>query len=143
MDTSVAIAVILACDSDEPRHKRKKWSKDWYLKQEMFGHAKLLKELRAKEPADYRNFLRMDATAFDKLLSLVEPLIRKEETVMRPCIPPSEHLSITLRFLASGNSYEDLKFLAARSPQAIGKLVIDTCEAIILCLKRQNLIKVR
>ena len=37
----------------------------------------VVKELRAKEPEDYRNFLRMDETAFDELLSLVQPLIRK------------------------------------------------------------------
>lgn len=143
MDTSVAIAVILACDIDEPRRKRSKWCKDWYMKRELYGHVNLLKELRAKEPEDYRNFLRMNETAFDELLSLVQPLIRKEETVMRSSIPPCERLSITLRYLASGNSFEDLKYLTARSPQAIGKLVIETCEAIILCLKRHNVIKVR
>ena len=62
MDTTVAIAVILACDIDEPRRKRRKWSRDWYLKRELYGHVNLLKELRAKEPEDYRNFLRMDET---------------------------------------------------------------------------------
>ncbi|XP_068232725.1 uncharacterized protein [Palaemon carinicauda] len=83
----------------------------------------------------------MDVPSFDELLSLVEPLIRKEDTGMHPSISPSERLSITLRYLVSGNSFEDLIFMTARSPQAIGKLVIDTCEAIILCLKRQQPIK--
>ena len=73
MDTSVAIAVILACEIDEPCRKRSKWCKDWYMKREQYGHVNLLKELRAKEPEDYRNFLRMDETAFDELLNLVQP----------------------------------------------------------------------
>ena len=80
----------------------------------------------------------MDAQSFDEPLSLVEPLIRKKDTVMRSSIPPSERLSITLRYLASGNSFEDLQFLTATSPQAIGKLVIETYEAIITALKRQG-----
>ena len=77
------------------------------------------------------------------LLDRVEPLIRKKDTVMRSSISPSERLSITLRYLASGNSFEDLKFLTATSLQEIGKLVIETCEAIIVCLKLQGVIKVR
>ena len=45
--------------------------------------------------------------------------------------------------MASGNSFEDLKFLTTTSPQAIGKLVIETCEAIITSLKQPGVIKVR
>ena len=141
MDASVAVALILALDSDEK--PRRKWSKDWFLKRREYGHVNLLRELRANEPDDFRNFLRMDAPSFDELLGLVAPLIRKEDTVMRSSISPSERLSITLRYLASGNSFEDLKFLTATSPQAIGRLVIETCEAIIVCLKRLQSIKVR
>ena len=103
MDASVAIALVFALDSDKPPGKRRKWSKDWFLKRETYGHVNLLQELRVNEPEDFRNFLRMDAPSFDELLGLVEPLIRKEDTVMRPSIPPSERLSITLRYLASGN----------------------------------------
>ena len=88
MDTSVTLAVmILECNSGERRRKRKKLSKDWYLKLEVSRRVNLLKELRAKEAEDYLNFLRMDETAFDQLLILVEPLIRKEKTVIRLSIP--------------------------------------------------------
>lgn len=55
--TLLAIAVILSCDIDEPRRKRRKWTKDWYLKRKLYGHVNLFEELRAKEPEDYRNFL--------------------------------------------------------------------------------------
>ena len=54
------LAVILTCNSDETHRERKKWSKDWYSKQEVYGHVNLLTELRANEPEDYRNFLRLD-----------------------------------------------------------------------------------
>jgi len=59
---------------------------------------------------------------------------------MREAIPASQRLSITLRYLATGNTFEDLKFISAISPQSIGKIVIETCEALIYCLR--NYIKV-
>ncbi|GFS03052.1 hypothetical protein ElyMa_006460300 [Elysia marginata] len=119
MDVSVAIALVIALDSDELPLKRGKWSKDWFLKRETYGQYKLLKELRCNEPEDFRYFLGMDSQSFDELLGLDYPFKRKKDTVMRQSMPPSERMSITLRYLASGNSFEDLKFLTATSPQAI------------------------
>lgn len=60
---------------------------------------------------------------------------------MRNAITPMERLSLTLRFFASGNSYADLKFLSAASPQSTGKIVVETSAAIIKVLK--NKINVR
>ena len=79
MDASVAIALVIALSLDKKKRKlRRKWSKDWLLQRVTYGHANLLKELRINEPEDFHNFLRMDAQSFDELLSLVEPLIRKQ-----------------------------------------------------------------
>ena len=61
MEASVAIALVFALESDETPRKRRKWSKDWFLKRETYGHVSLLRELRVNEPEDFRNFLRMDA----------------------------------------------------------------------------------
>ncbi|ESO93725.1 hypothetical protein LOTGIDRAFT_100028, partial [Lottia gigantea] len=74
---------------------------------------------------DFKNFLRMDANSFDELLDMITPLIEKQKTNMRDPISPNERLSVTLRYLATGNSFQDLKFNTAISPQAIGKIVID------------------
>ncbi|XP_037794516.1 uncharacterized protein LOC119589929 [Penaeus monodon] len=65
---------------------------------------------------------------------MVEPLIEKQTTNMPQPISPTERLSITLRYLTTGNTFEDLKFVSAIAPQTIGKIVIETCEAIISCL---------
>ena len=46
--------------------------------------------------------LRMKPEEFDILLRLVEPTIRKRDTTMRRAIAPSQRLSLTLRFLATG-----------------------------------------
>jgi hypothetical protein len=41
------------------------------------------------------------------------PIIKKEDTVIREAISPYERLSVTLRYLATGRNYEDLKFGAS------------------------------
>ncbi|CAF4829046.1 unnamed protein product [Pieris macdunnoughi] len=55
---------------------------------------------------------------------------------MREAIPPSQRLSITLRYLATGNTLEDLKFHSAISPQSLSLIIMETCEAIIHVLKK-------
>lgn len=60
---------------------------------------------------------------------------------MREAISVNARLSITLRYLATGNTFEDLKFLSAISPQSISSIVLETCQAIITSLK--TYIKVR
>jgi hypothetical protein len=54
---------------------------------------------------------------------------------MRDAIPPSQRLSITLHYLSAGNTFEDLKFTSAVSPQSIGIIVMKTCTALIHSLK--------
>ena len=46
---------------------------------------------------------RMDLPKFEELLSMVGPLIRKEDTLMRASICARDKLLVTLRFLATGN----------------------------------------
>ena len=138
MDTSAAcIAIIIALENDNStkKRKRKTWMKDWLRKRHKFTHDNLLKELCVSSPEDYENYLRMDHSTFLDLLNKVEPLIKKQDTIMRDCIPVSNRLSSTLRFLATGQSYEELKFVTAISPQSLGHIVMETCEALISVLK--------
>ncbi|CAK1592419.1 unnamed protein product [Parnassius mnemosyne] len=54
---------------------------------------------------------------------------------MRNAISPHERLTATLRFLATGRSYEDLKFSTIISPEALSSIIPDTSEALfkVLC----------
>jgi hypothetical protein len=58
---------------------------------------------------------------------------------MRRDITPHERLSATIRFLATGITYEDLKFSAAISPQALGVIIPETCAEIYEVLKKDYL----
>jgi hypothetical protein len=50
------------------------------------------------------------------LLQKFVPFIEREYTVMRNSIPASQRLSATLRFVAAGQAFEDLKFTTAIEP---------------------------
>lgn len=140
-DVDLAACVVVALLLKKKKRKKRIWVKEWLKRRNEFTHERLLNELRISEPNDFKNFVRLDAESFDQLLRLVEPHIKKKNTTMRDAIPPSQRLSITLRYLATGNSFEDLKFTSAISPQAIGRIVEETCVAIIRSLK--DYIKVR
>ncbi|XP_049823875.1 uncharacterized protein LOC126265673 [Aethina tumida] len=66
----------------------------------------MLDDLR-REPSNYfENFCRMSATDFELLLSKIGPVIAKKDKNMRKNIPIQERLAVTLRFLATGNSFQ-------------------------------------
>ncbi|XP_046671118.1 uncharacterized protein LOC124361127 [Homalodisca vitripennis] len=129
----VGLCVVLN-SKKKKKFKRKMWSKKWLTKRNEYTHTRLLKDLGG-EPSDFRNYLRMDEDAYEQLLLLVTPLIEKKDTVMRKSISPHERLTATLRFLATGRSYECLKYSTLISPQALGKIIPETCEAIYKVLK--------
>ena len=73
---------------------------------------------------------------------MVSPLSQKKNTTMRQAITPHERLTATLRFLAKGRSYEDLKFSTIMSPQELGKIIPETCRAIYKVLKEYYKVRV-
>lgn len=133
-------AVLLKKKKENMKRKKKEWMKNWYKQRNRFTHENLLEELKLNSKDDYCNFLRMDSDTFDELLSMVKPLIEKKDTVMREAIAPNMRLSATLRYLATGDKFEDIKFITAISPRSLGLIVVETCEAIISTLS--NYIKV-
>ena len=72
----------------------------------------------------------MSPERFDVLLGIVEPLITKEITDFRDPISPAERLSLTLWFLATGESQQSLSFSYRIGKAAVSKIVRETCDAI-------------
>lgn len=61
---------------------------------------------------------------------------------MRASISPEERLVATLRFLATGRPYEDLKFSTRISAPSLLSIIPETCVAIYEAL-RTNFMKVK
>lgn len=54
---------------------------------------------------------------FQYILCKIEPIIKISDTLMRRAIPARERVAVTLRFLASGDSYMSLSYLFKISKQ--------------------------
>ncbi|XP_060771613.1 uncharacterized protein LOC132882527 [Neoarius graeffei] len=77
----------------------------------------------------------MSVEDFTYLLERVTPHIVKKDTHLRKAISPRERLSITLRFLATGETFNSLSFQYRIGSTTVSKIVMETCTAItsVLC----------
>ena len=76
----------------------------------------------------------MDEDTYLNLLSMHIPLTKKNVTLVGQTITPHERVSAILRFLATGRSYEDLKF-SIISPQTLRYIISETCDTLYKSLK--------
>lgn len=99
-------------------------------------------ELLYEPSGEFENFTRMSLSDFEYLLTLISPIISKQDTQLRDSIPAKIRLAITLRFLATGDSYKSLHFLFKVSSQIISKIVPEVCAAINEVLKNEVKVKI-
>ena len=52
----------------------------------------------------------MGHESFTLLLSKLEPMITRQDTIMRQAVSAAERLAVTLRFLATGKRKRDLSY---------------------------------
>ncbi|CAH0721917.1 unnamed protein product, partial [Brenthis ino] len=114
------------------RRRRRRW---WMIKipknrTRQFIEEKF-SELLYEPSGQFHNFCRMSFLDFEYLLNKISPLISKQDTDFRDAIPAKYRLAITLRFIASGDSYKSLHYLFKVSPQIISKIIPEVCNAII------------
>lgn len=93
----------------------------------------LSRELRCD--GSVKNFLRMTSNDFENLLTAIGPKIARQDTNYRLAIPARERLAVTLRYLASGDSYSSLSYLFKVSKSTISGIIPEVCAALIDELK--------
>ena len=76
----------------------------------------------------------MSPSTFEELLSFVAPNIKKESTVMRDPIGPSERLALTLRYLVTGDAQRTIAASYRISPSSITRILSETCNALWVSL---------
>ncbi|KAB0790274.1 hypothetical protein PPYR_15388 [Photinus pyralis] len=94
------------------KKKRRIWAKKWLQRHNQGrGMLNMLnEELLTEDPSCYCNFLRLNNKLFEKLLSEINQKISKQDTFMRDSISARSRLEITLRFLATGETYRSLMY---------------------------------
>ena len=65
----------------------------------------LVQELRVDDTGRHSQYIRMMVENFDIILGLVEPHLRRQDTVMQLAIEPALKLAVTLHHLAEGASH--------------------------------------
>lgn len=88
-----------------------------------------------KTTGQFKNFIRMASEDFEFLLCKIGPKIMKNDTSMRNAVPVEKRLAVTLRFLATGDSYTSLQYTFLISKQLISLIVPEVCQALIEVLK--------
>ncbi|KAG0713570.1 hypothetical protein GWK47_015926 [Chionoecetes opilio] len=86
-----------------------------------------------------RNWIRLDKDQYHKLLQLVTPLIAKKDTRMRKAVTAGERLTLTLRYLATGESHASLGCQFRISHNLISSIIPSVCRVIYQVLKQKFL----
>ncbi|MEW8542127.1 MAG: hypothetical protein AB2693_01215, partial [Candidatus Thiodiazotropha sp.] len=94
-------------------------------------YERFMVELRDEDMLAFRNFLRVEPTMFNELLNRLGERITKKDIWYRKALDAGLKLAITLRFLATGDSYHSLMYGFRVSHSTISLIVRDVCEAII------------
>lgn len=135
--------VVLLCGAYIYLHKSissKKKRKRWWVRNYLLRRQDVLSDLCMFD-GSFINFLRMSKSDFEYLLQNVGPFIEKQDTNLRSAVTAETRLAITLRYLATGDSYSSLSYTFRVSKQLISRIVPEVCKNIICVLK--NYIQVR
>ena len=90
-----------------------------------------MQELERESQGDFTNYMRMEPAMFHELVQRLTPrLRRKESNFMRP-LDPGLMLAITLRYMATGDSYHSLAYSFRVAHNTISGLVKDVADAIV------------
>ena len=72
----------------------------------------------------------MSPETFQHLLTLVGPIITKKDTRMREAIGAAERLTLTIHYLAYGDSQQALSFAYRIARSTVSSIIHETCAAI-------------
>lgn len=100
----------------------------------------IVQELRIEDTNGYKEMMRMAHEQFLKILTAIEPSVTKRQVIGgHKVISPAERLTLTLRFLATGETFRSLSFQFRISRSAISYIVREVCQAIFKVLGEKYL----
>ena len=119
-------------ENQNRRRRRRYWVRPWLLRRPLLGqYERLMSELRDEDMAAFMNFVRLEPAMFQELLVRLSPRISKQDTWYRKALEPGLKVAITLRHLATGDSYKSLMYGFRVADNTISLIVREVCQAII------------
>ncbi|XP_050707453.1 uncharacterized protein LOC126992692 [Eriocheir sinensis] len=120
--------------------KKRAWMRSWLVRRERESvYHRLLKELSLEDHETLKNWIRLDKSQYHRLLELVTPLIARSDTRMRKAVTAGERLTLTLHYLATGESQASLACQFRISHNLISSIIPEVCRAIYQVLQPQYL----
>lgn len=140
-DDVVIAAAAFVVLSGKKRKRKNCWIRPSLQERAYGGGTSLMASLIADDKltcgGHFKNFLRMSSSDFEMLLNKIGPIITKQDTNWRRAITTKERLLVTLRFLATGDSYHSLMYLFKMSKQAISLIIPEVCDALSQVLENE------
>ena len=129
----LGVNIIESLEEKETKNKRGK-TRQWIQRREEKGfYTNIVEELRVEDTKTYEEMLRMNYDTFKFILKKTEQDITPT-TLMSgglKTISPGDRLTLTLRYLATGESYRSLSFQFRISRRTILYIIQEVCRATI------------
>ena len=94
------------------------------------AYTNIMADLYQTDQPGFRNYLRMTPEFFEMLKERLEPRLTKRKTNWREPLSVGMKIAITLRFLATGESYTSLHYQFRTGKATISKFILPVCRAI-------------
>ena len=114
------------------RYKKEMWVRTIFEERKAKGE--LVHDFRLYDVEYFLKYFRMSVIQHETLLPMVAPRIQKSSE-KREFIGPCERLSVTMRFLATGDSQTTIAMNYRISLSSIGRIIFETCEVLWDVLK--------
>ena len=102
------------------------WTRSWIRRREERGTShQLIRELAVEDAPAFARYFRMDKEKINDLVGRISIDIERQDTIMRAVISPGERLAVTLRYLATGETFSSLESQFRISRTAISKIVFE------------------
>ena len=125
--------MLLLSDEDETKSRKNRscWVRSWISMRKERGYFyQLIPELQVTDTKAYQEFMRMDHLHFQQLVNELSKRLYKQDTLMHESIKPTEMCCLTIRYLATGESFRSLEYQFRISRHTISRIVIEVCQAI-------------
>ena len=131
--TSLVVVVLnelMDFDDEKPcRGKTRQWVK---RRRESGYFTNIIQELKVGDRMGFEELFRMDVVDFEYVLSQISDLISSQEiNGGHSPVLCDERLALTLRYFATGESFQSLSFQFRISLNAVSYIVKGCCDAVV------------
>ena len=113
------------------RGRNQGWIK---VRDEKGAYNNIALDLFLHDEEGFHRFTHMSCEQFIELTEIIAFIVSKTDTVMRKVMCPKQRLVLTLRFLATGESFRSLEYRSRITRKVVFYIIDEVCKAIVTVL---------